>query len=88
VFREWVFVRDFVWIPPVEVHLFDMIFSGERLDPIRYAGLWIWEMTKRIVGIMGDHSLFASNYIIPIFLVFLGLSIFLCIKYGKRFLKR
>lgn len=70
-----VFVRDNVWIPPVEVNLFEMISNGERLDPIRYAGIWIWEMTKRVIGIMGDESLFASDTIIPFYLFFLLLAV-------------
>jgi hypothetical protein len=82
-----VFVRNHVWIPEQEVHLFKMVFSGERMDPIRYTGVWIWEMTKRIVGIMGDSSLFASDYIIPFYLLFLVISVITAIKYRKGFNK-
>jgi len=80
-----VFVRDNVWIPEQEVHLFEMIFSGERLDPISYTGVWIWEMSKRIVGIMGDSSLFASDYIVPFYLLFLLISIITAIKNRNKF---
>ena len=82
-----VFVRDTLWIPKQEVHLFKMISSGERLDPIRYTGIWIWEMSMRIVGIMGDSSLFASIYIIPFYLLFLLISVITAIKYRKDFSK-
>jgi len=82
-----VFVRDNVWIPEQKVQLFEMIISGERLDPVRYAGIWAWEMTKRIVGIMGDSSLFASDYIIPFYLLFLLISVITTIKYWKMFSK-
>lgn len=82
-----VFVRNHVWIPEQEVHLFKMIFSGERIDPIRYTGVWIWEMTMRIVGIMGDSSLFASNYIIPFYLIFVLIALINAIKNWKSFPK-
>jgi hypothetical protein len=79
-----VFVRDYVWIPPVDVNLFEMIISGERMDPIRYAGVWTYEMTMRVIGIMGDSSLFASIYIIPFYLLFLLGAIVMAIKYWKK----
>lgn len=69
-----VFYRDNVTIPPQEVRFFEMVFSGQRLDPIRYTGVWIWEMTRRTVGIMGDDSLFASNVIVPFYIFFLLIS--------------
>ena len=82
-----VFYRDNVTIPAVEVRPFEMIFSGERLDPLRYTGIWIWEMTKRIVGIMGDKSLFASNYIVPFYLLFVLISLVNVIKNWRSFPK-
>jgi len=82
-----VFVRDMVWIPEVEVNVFDMVISGERLDPVRYSGLWVWEMVKRVVGIMGDESLFASNYIIPFYLFFIFLAVVVGIVRWKGFSK-
>lgn len=83
--QNGVFYRDNVTIPAQEIHLFEMIFSGERLDPIRYAGVWIWEMAIRIFGIMGDESLFASNLIIPFYLFFLLLAIVAGTVNWKRF---
>jgi 4-amino-4-deoxy-L-arabinose transferase-like glycosyltransferase len=64
-----VFLRDNEWIPAQEVKLFDMIINGERLDPIRYFGVWVWEMAKRIYGMMGDRQLFAFDYIIPFYIL-------------------
>ncbi|MDD3475009.1 MAG: glycosyltransferase family 39 protein [Candidatus Dojkabacteria bacterium] len=82
-----VFVRDTLWIPKQEIHLFKMIFSGERLDPVRYTWIWMREMTRRIVGIMGDSSLFASYDIIPFYIGFLGISIISVVRYRKDFNK-
>jgi 4-amino-4-deoxy-L-arabinose transferase-like glycosyltransferase len=64
-----VFLRDNEWIPAQKVKLFDMIINGERLDPIRYFGVWVWEMAKRIYGMMGDRQLFAFDYIIPFYIL-------------------
>ena len=82
-----VFYRDNVTIPEQDVKFFDMVLSGERLDPVRYTGVWIWEMAIRIVGIMGDKSLFASNKIIPFYLFFFLLATVLGISNRKRFQK-
>jgi 4-amino-4-deoxy-L-arabinose transferase-like glycosyltransferase len=83
--QNGVFVRDNEWIPPVEVNLIDMISSGGRLDPIRYSGIWIWEMTKRVVGIMGDKSLFALDIYIPFYLFFVVVTLLLAILNWKKF---
>jgi 4-amino-4-deoxy-L-arabinose transferase-like glycosyltransferase len=82
-----VFVRDNEWIPAEEVRFFDMVFSGERIDPVRYMGLWTWEMAKRIYGIMGDSSLFASNIILPFYLFFFLIALILGILNWKDFSK-
>jgi hypothetical protein len=82
-----VFYRDNVTIPAVEVNLFRMIFSGERLDPIRYTGIWIWEMSKRIFGIMGDKSLFANDWILPFYIFYILLASILGISNWKRLKK-
>jgi 4-amino-4-deoxy-L-arabinose transferase-like glycosyltransferase len=82
-----VFVRDNVWIPAQEVKFFDMVLSGERIGPIRYTGIWIWEMAKRIYGIMGDSSLFASNYILPFYLFFYLIALILGVRNWKNFNK-
>jgi hypothetical protein len=82
-----VFVRDHEWIPAQDVNLFDMILSGERLDPVRYVGIWVWEMAKRIYGIMGDSSLFASNTILPFYLFFYLIALILGVVNWKNFKK-
>lgn len=82
-----VFYRDNVTIPAQEVNFFKMVFSGERLGPIRYSGIWVWEMSKRIFGIMGDKSLFAKNAIIPFYLFFFLISFIVGILNWKKFNK-
>lgn len=82
-----VFYRNNVTIPEVEVKPLDMILSGERLDPIRYSGLWVWEMSKRVVGIMGDMSLLASDRIVPFYLFYLLVAAVLGILNWKKFSK-
>jgi 4-amino-4-deoxy-L-arabinose transferase-like glycosyltransferase len=82
-----VFVRDNEWIPAQEVRFFNMVFSGERIDPIRYTGLWTWEMAKRIYGIMGDRSLFAFNIILPFYLLFFLIALVLGVLNWKDFSK-
>jgi len=62
-----VYYRDNITIPAQEVNLVEMILSGERLDPFRYTGVWIWEMTKRTVGIMGDKSFYHNDIVISVF---------------------
>jgi hypothetical protein len=82
-----VFYRDNVTIPAQEVDLFKMVLSGERLDPIRYAGVWIFEMAIRIFGIMGDKSLFAKTIIIPFYLLFFLISFIVGILNWRNFSK-
>lgn len=82
-----VYLRDTVWMPEVDVKLPDMILSGERLDPIRYAGVWIWEMTKRTVGIMGDQNLYQNDVVVALFVSILAISIFLSIKNWGKYTK-
>ncbi len=80
-----VFVRDNEWMPQVKVNLISMIATGERLDPIRYSGIWIWEMSKRVVGIMGDESLFALDTYVPFYLVYVVVSLLLGVLNWKKF---
>ncbi len=61
-----------------------MILNGERLDPIRYSGVWVWEMTKRVVGIMGDQSLFHPNTVVSIFVFLILITVFLGIWERKK----
>ena len=85
--QNGVFYRDNVTIPAQEVNFFRMILSGERLDPIRYTGVWIFEMAIRIFGIMGDKSLFAKTAIIPFYLLFLLISLVVGILNWKKMSK-
>ena len=80
-----VYLRDNVWIPAVDIKLPDMILNGERLDPVRFAGVWIWEMAKRTVGIMGDQSLYHDNFVVGAFVSLLSVSIFFSIKNWKKY---
>ncbi|KUK77343.1 MAG: hypothetical protein XD93_0389 [candidate division WS6 bacterium 34_10] len=80
-----VFYRNNVTIPEVEVKPFEMILSGERMDPIRYTGVWILEMTKRVVGIMGDKSLYQPNWILPFYLFYLLVALIMGIVNWKKF---
>jgi 4-amino-4-deoxy-L-arabinose transferase-like glycosyltransferase len=82
-----VFYRNNVTIPEVEVNPIEMILSGERMDPIRYTGVWILEMTKRIVGIMGDKSLYQPNWILPFYLFYLLIALIMGIVNWKKFNK-
>jgi 4-amino-4-deoxy-L-arabinose transferase-like glycosyltransferase len=70
-----VYYRDIITMPAVEVNVVDMILNGERLDPVRYVGVWVWEMTKRVVSIMGDSSLYHSNTVISIFVALLCITV-------------
>jgi hypothetical protein len=65
-----VFYRDNITIPAQEVSLFDMVLTGERLDPFRYFGYWIWEMSRRIYGIFGDMQLYAKDVIVPFYIFY------------------
>ena len=82
-----VYYRDIVTIPEVEVNVIDMVLSGERLDPIRYAGVWIWEMTKRVVSIMGDSSLFHSDTVVSIFVVLFSITVLFGVINWKKLSK-
>ena len=82
-----VFYRDEISIPAVEVNVIEMITNGERLDPIRYAGVWSWEMTKRVVSIMGDQSLYHSNLVVSIFYSLLVITLFFGIFNWKKYNK-
>ncbi len=64
-----------------------MITSGERLDPIRYTGVWIWEMSKKTIGIMGDQNLYHSDTVITIFVSFIYISILIGLIYWKKYTK-
>ena len=82
-----VYYRDMITIPEVEVNLTEMILNGERLDPIRYTAVWIWEMTKRVVGIMGDSSFYHNNIVISVFTSLLMISILFGIFNWKKLRK-
>jgi 4-amino-4-deoxy-L-arabinose transferase-like glycosyltransferase len=68
--QNGVFYRDNITIPAQEVSLFDMVLTGERLDPFRYFGYWIWEMSRRIYGIFGDMQLYAKDVIVPFYIFY------------------
>ncbi len=82
-----VFYRDNITIPAVEVNVVEMIKSGERLDPVRYAGVWSWEMTKRVVSIMGDQSLYHSNLVVSVFFSLLVITLFIGAFNWKKYNK-
>ena len=82
-----VFYRDNVTIPAQEVNLFKMVFSGQRVDPIRYLGVWVWEMVKRIYGIMGDMQLYNNPIIIPFYIIFFLIAALLGICNWKKLKK-
>lgn len=85
--QNGVYLRDTVWIPEVQVNIVDMIKSGERLDPIRYTGVWVWEMSKKTIGIMGDQNLYHSDTVITIFVSFIYISILIGLIYWKKYTK-
>ncbi|MGI6423049.1 MAG: glycosyltransferase family 39 protein [Candidatus Dojkabacteria bacterium] len=80
-----VFRRDNELMPAEEVNLIEMITTGQRLDPIRYTGIWIWEMTKRVIGIMGDSSFFHSDSVVSLFTALLGISLIVGVVNWKKY---
>jgi 4-amino-4-deoxy-L-arabinose transferase-like glycosyltransferase len=83
-----VYYRDNVDMPSQEVDglggVVNMVIRGERLDPVSYTFFWIYNMAGKVVGIMGDSSLPMSNYILPIYMLFLVGGIFLSVKYWEK----
>ena len=52
-----------------------LIFTGERIDFVRYFGLWVWDITGKIFGIMGDSSLYMPEYFKYFFITLLFIAI-------------
>lgn len=82
-----VYYRDMITMPAVEVNLKEMILGGKRLDPLRYTGVWVWEMTKRTVGIMGDSSFYHDILTISVFTFLIVLSFLIGIYNWKKLSK-
>ncbi len=83
-----VYYRDNLTFPSTKVGgfkgVFDLIKSGDRIDPISYFGKWIINITDKIFGIMGDSSLFMPKYFKYLYLFFLSVGIFLSAIFYKR----
>ncbi len=83
-----VYYRDNIDMPSEDIkgigEVVEMVLSGERLDPVSYTFFWIYNMASKVVGIMGDQSLPMSNYILPVYMVFLLIGIINTIKYWEK----
>ena len=83
-----VYYRDNVTMEETEIgglkDSIDLVISGERIDFVRYFGYWIWDITGKIYGIMGDSSLIMSSTIIPLYLLFLSISLLLGVLNWKK----
>lgn len=83
-----VYYRDNITFPSTKVEGFkgtlDLILSGDRINPIFYFGNWIFDITDKIFGIMGDSSLYMPSYFKYFYLFFLLVGIFLSAIFFKR----
>jgi len=77
------FYRNEITIPAVKVDLAKMISSGERYDPISYTVIWIWAMTQRTIGIMGDSSMYPPKEVTTIFAIFITVTSILGVRNWK-----
>lgn len=82
-----VYLRDNIWIPKEEINFVESIFSGKRLDPIRYSGIWMFEMTRRVTGFMGDQNLFHSDTTNILFISLFSISVVIGIFNWKKYSK-
>jgi hypothetical protein len=89
--QNGVYYRDNINIPGIQIegisHIFSLIINGERIDPIRYFGYWIQDITGKIFGIMGDSSLYMQDVFKVAYLSLLLVGIVLGLKYREKFPK-
>ena len=83
-----VYYRDNVTRTPIEIdgisHILKMISNGERVTPLEYFGYWIWNITGKIFGIMGDSSLNITDTMKIFYLIFLSIGVVTSIRYRKK----
>ncbi len=86
-----VFVRSMYKIPTIFeggiIEGAELVLKGERTDPFRYLLFWTVEMSKKIVGIMGDRSLYMRYEYLPFYFVFFFIGLYMVFKNRKRLSK-
>ena len=89
--QNGVYYRDNITFPSTRVRgledIFEMIRSGERIDPISYFPKWILNITDKIFGIMADESLYMPQAFKYLYLSFLSIGLLLGSIYYKRWSK-
>lgn len=77
--QNGVYFRDKVTMPAEEINgikgVIKLIASGERIDPLRYFPIWIFNITGKIFGIMGDSSLYISDILKSLYIFFLTIGL-------------
>ncbi|MFA7628082.1 MAG: glycosyltransferase family 39 protein [Candidatus Dojkabacteria bacterium] len=86
-----VFVRSMYKIPTIFeggiVESARLVFKGERINPLFYLPYWAVEMSKKIVGIMGDRSLFMRYEYLPFYFLFFFVGLYMVFKNRKSLSK-
>jgi len=86
-----VFVRSMYKIPTIFeggiIEGVKLVFKGERTGPFRYLLFWTVEMSKKIVGIMGDRSLYMRYEYLPFYFVFFFIGLYMVLKNRKSLSK-
>ncbi len=86
-----VFVRSMYEIPTIFeggiIESAKLVLEGERIGPLRYLLFWTVEMSKKIVGIMGDRSLFMRDEYLPFYFVFFFIGLYMVFKNRKSLSK-
>jgi len=83
-----VFVRSMHKIPTIFeggiIESAELVLKGERMNPLFYLPYWVVEMSKKIVGIMGDRSLFMKYEYLPFYFVFFFVALYIIFKNRKK----
>jgi hypothetical protein len=83
-----VFVRSMYEIPTIfEGGIIEgakLVLKGERIGPFRYLLFWTVEMSRKIIGIMGDKSLFMRYEYLPFYFVFFFIGLYMIFKNRKK----
>ncbi len=86
-----VFVRSMYEIPTIFeggiIEGAELVLKGERMNPLFYLPYWVVEMSKKIVGIMGDRSLYMRYEYLPFYFVFFFIGLYMVFKNRKRLSK-
>jgi 4-amino-4-deoxy-L-arabinose transferase-like glycosyltransferase len=86
-----VFVRSMYKIPTIfEGGIIEgakLVLEGGRIGPFRYLLFWTVEMSRKIVGIMGDKSLFMRYEYLPFYFVFFLIGLYMVFKSRKKLSK-